>query len=94
MTQAIATIRTVTELDRYLEACERKRAQLIASEKARLRATRLLDSDYDRIAGWMANWRKRYIARTVHGCTEALCPLHADPRDTSIDVSRDVWGGE
>ena len=56
---------TATEWQSYLEACERKREQLIIQEKARLRANVLLDSDYDRIASQMAAWRVRYVARMV-----------------------------
>lgn len=53
------------DIEAYLKACAHKREQLIIQEKARLRANVLLDSDYDRIAGRMAAWRRRYVARMV-----------------------------
>ena len=53
------------DLEAYLKACAHKREQLIIQEKARLGASILLDSDYDRIAAWMAAWRRRYVARMV-----------------------------
>ena len=42
-----------------LDEIARHREHLIAQEKKRLGATRLLDSDYDRIASWMQAWKQR-----------------------------------
>ena len=51
--------RILTATPAQLDEIARHREHLIASEKARLGATRLLDSDYDRIASWMQAWKQR-----------------------------------
>lgn len=86
MTTAVSTSNHVTAatcLQSFLDACTRKRESLIASEKARTHSSILIDSDYDRITGYMQNWKRRYMA--AHRCTSALCPIAGDVRDTSYD---------
>jgi hypothetical protein len=56
---------TAAKLQKYLELKARKRERLIASEKSRLRATRLLDEDYDRITGWLAQWTERWLREAI-----------------------------
>ena len=51
------------QLASLFEATERKREQLLVAERTRLGATRLLDSDYDHIAGQLDAWRERWLKR-------------------------------
>lgn len=58
-----AVIEPRTQLERDLAWKERTRERLIAQEKARLGTGRLLDSDYDRIAGQVAFLFERRVAK-------------------------------
>jgi hypothetical protein len=82
----MTAINAATCIQDYLEASSHHRAQLIVAEKSRQHASYLLDSDYDRVSGYMARWRERYIERTARHCNAALCIVHGHVRDTSAAV--------
>lgn len=54
---------TARELVAYLEAADRKRARLLV--QYRQRGPILTDQDYDDLAGDLANWRRRWLARVA-----------------------------